>query len=541
MNGKPTFSPLSSTARRLRDPHADLLRDTRGLRRELAAARETWLAALSIEKKEDCLFEFEMLLKALACWGNPRNHPVPWPREPLRERNFRSHLEVARQCIDRALVLCDRLIGTGKSGLGYLRYLPLGFSDESRTHDTRESLIESPADCLAALRHVLASQREVLIGLSQLVHVSWRVFHASLHPLLREVQRNTYFNPLALLEFRPEYDRIRALEVLECIQFMEHDAAHRLVALTFLAHFRLLRVLQLAQTTSLGASSEAPCAWALFSVARAEARALDTVLRRRAPSLLADAIQHNTLRVAARDLQGRFEDLVRETHRGVRLRASLDSMGASVTAEFRRAFERSFAGRALDATGLAENATMSTVCTSLRDLLMANVIGLVRALRGAAEPERVFTDRSARRAGVEKLRQSAWIFGVITRAFVSGARAARQRDADTWSTGPSLRLVRDYIAYFNVLGRSLAWETEYASAERLGLTLYGLAEVDWVDVGQLDTVIAECEAFGAWLFEVHTKLSKREELEKVPFDKQTAGEVLRAHLGRAKTETIVMA
>lgn len=67
----------SAGARRVRDPYADLLRDTRGLRKEQAAAREAWFAGLAWDRKEESLFELEMLLKGLVCFANPRNHPGP--------------------------------------------------------------------------------------------------------------------------------------------------------------------------------------------------------------------------------------------------------------------------------------------------------------------------------------------------------------------------------------------------------------------------------------------------------------------------------
>ncbi len=530
MNDRKTPNPLTSTARRLRDPHADLLRDTRGLRRELAAARETWLAALSLDKKEETLFELEMLLKAIACWGNPRNHPARRPLPRLRDRDFRPHLNVALQCVDRALELCDRLLGPGKAGPGHLRHLPLGFSEEPRAAEAREAQLESPVDALAALRHALATQREVMLGLSGLATVPWRVFYASLQGSLREVARNTYFNPLALLEFRPEYDRVRALEVLECIQFMEHDAAHRLVALAFLGHFRLLRLLQLAQATAVSSAEGATRAWALLAAARAEARALITVLRHRAPSLLGDAIQQHTLRIPAPDLRARFDGLARETDRAARLRGTLDAMGASLWAELRRAFEQRLPPCEPEVDARALGAATTEATAALRDALMANVTGLVRALRGVVEPERVFTDRGARKAGSERLRQSTWAFALVTRAFVLRAREARKADADLWSSGPSLRFVRDYLGYFGAMGRALAWETDYAHADRLSLTLYALADVDWLDGPQLDAAVAECEAFAAWLSDAHEKTSRRDELAGAPFDKRDAAEALRAYM-----------
>ena len=58
-----------------RNAYAELLRDTRGLRREQQQAREAWFARLAADKKDETLFELEILLKGVACFANPRNHP----------------------------------------------------------------------------------------------------------------------------------------------------------------------------------------------------------------------------------------------------------------------------------------------------------------------------------------------------------------------------------------------------------------------------------------------------------------------------------
>lgn len=66
-----------------RDVYANLLRDTRALRRDQSSARDGWYASLAWEKKEDTLFELEMLLKGVTCFGNPRNHPGTQDRKSV--------------------------------------------------------------------------------------------------------------------------------------------------------------------------------------------------------------------------------------------------------------------------------------------------------------------------------------------------------------------------------------------------------------------------------------------------------------------------
>ena len=66
----PRLSALASK----RDAYADLLHDTRGLRGEEQQARDLFVSKLGQERR-DQLFELEVLLKSMACFSNPRNHP----------------------------------------------------------------------------------------------------------------------------------------------------------------------------------------------------------------------------------------------------------------------------------------------------------------------------------------------------------------------------------------------------------------------------------------------------------------------------------
>src|SRR5689334_6234305 len=88
-----------STRFKIRDPYADLLRDTRSLGREQVAARDAWYGSLGLERKEETLFEIEMLLKGLVCFSNPRNYPGLTRRGPVSALNFHEELVIARQCI----------------------------------------------------------------------------------------------------------------------------------------------------------------------------------------------------------------------------------------------------------------------------------------------------------------------------------------------------------------------------------------------------------------------------------------------------------
>ena len=90
--------------------------------------------------------------------------------------------------------------------------------------------------------------------------------------------------PLSALEFRPEFDRIPSTQVLELIQSVPSEQAHRLVALTFLSLFRMLRYLRLLDSIAIDHSERrvAGRAYLVLAVLRSDARALSNYLRRRA-------------------------------------------------------------------------------------------------------------------------------------------------------------------------------------------------------------------------------------------------------------------
>lgn len=520
----PRSEPTAS--RRVRDPYADLLRDTRGLRREQAAARDAWYAGLSLDRKEDVLFELEMLLKGLAQWSNTRNHPNVGARDPLYVRNFRPHVAVARAVVTRAIALCTQLLGSTRGSGVLARNLPVGFIEEPR--GDRAEATETPDASLSAVRQSLTIASELLAGLLRVDHVSYRLFYASLAGVTRDISRNAFFNPLFALEFRPEFDRVRVPDVLDGILSVDGEIAHRLVALTCLGALRLHRMASLASSTVTDPSGVAR-AWALLAAIRADAVALSRVLRLRASAMLADSLERDLMRVPATDVRNRYEAVARDCDRVTRLRAVLLTAGECLRAEARRLV--SVRVPACDAAVPTHEVStaMLSACSRLRDALQGIVVTLTRTLRGAGDPERIFGDRWARAAAGERLRQTAWLFTVVTRAFVTRARSANTDDQ--WSVGPDLGFVNDYLGYFRALGAGLVLETEYGKGEQLTEAIIGLRDTDWIDNSRLAAAVAECESFAAHLHGVVEHAGQREELRGVPLDKGAAGETLKMYLG----------
>src|SRR6185369_13491504 len=136
---------------------------------------------------------------------------------------------------------------------------------------------------------------EVTNGLLRLSRLPYRLFYAHLATAMREIAQSAFFNPLSALEFRPEFDRIASAQVLELIQGVPGEQAHRLVALTFLSMFRMLRYLKLLEAIAADHTERrvAGRAYLVLSVLRSDARALSNFLRKRAGALLAESYERD--------------------------------------------------------------------------------------------------------------------------------------------------------------------------------------------------------------------------------------------------------
>jgi len=301
------------------DPYSALLSGTRAIHREHRVLRESWLEELSLENKDDVLFEFEVLLKATACFSNPRNHPGPPRRALVVTQDFRVALQTYHDGLDRAVQLARQLLGSLDRAFVFHRYLETMLPEDNARYRllTQGAQQNTPQESLITLRHGLTSANEVLEGMLRTPRVSFRLFHALLASVCREIDRSAFFNPLNALEFRPEFDRIKSAQVLDLIRSVPGAEAHRLVALTFLSLFRMLRYLTLLGR--IGGDVErrrqqVGSTYLVLSVLRSDARALSDYLRQNSGLLLAEGFERDVKRLG-------YPRSIRESARG---RAPLD-------------------------------------------------------------------------------------------------------------------------------------------------------------------------------------------------------------------------
>ena len=516
------------------DPYSALLSGTRAIHREHRVLRESWLEELSLENKDDVLFEFEVLLKATACFSNPRNHPGPPRRALVVTQDFRFALQTYHDGLERAIQLARHLLGQLDRAFVFHRYLETMLpEDNARTRLlTQGAQQNTPQESLVTLRHGLTSANEVLEGMLRTPRVSFRLFHALLATVYREIDRSAFFNPLNALEFRPEFDRIKSAQVLELIRSVPGAEAHRLVALTFLSLFRMLRYLTLL--TRIGGDVErrrqqVGSTYLILSVLRSDARALSDYLRQNSGLLLAEGFERDVMGLDAAEIRGKSAVLRAGGHRLIGIRSALQGIAGSLRLEMRRAFQHDLP--ALDAnTRASDLRTRIDVCVeNLRPALQNAVLFLGKALGASFEDGSVFDDQAARRETSERLRRDVWMFAQIVRAFSS--KAQHSPNEDRWAALHNFQYVREFLAYFRAMGYPLLRSTDYPRFDAFMAAMSGLEDTDLVDPARLEAAIDECVAFHGFLLALFEDISKRDELVGIAFDRRAAAGSLRLYLG----------
>jgi hypothetical protein len=518
------------------DVYDDLLRDTRGLRREQAASRDAWLARLPVEHKIEQLFELEVLLKGFACFANPRNHPGPPRRAPSIAQDFREHTTLVREALGRVVQTCRVLLADRDRAFVFQRYLQTVLPDDrALTRLVGDEGGEDPERSLLVLRHGMTNLLEVATGVTRLPRVPFRLFFGLLAMAQREVTQSTYFNPLRALEFRPEFDRVTNAQMLGLVRDLRGDGVRRLVALTVLSLFRMLRYLALVERVAHEGGDapkrSAAAAYLALSVLRSDARALSGYLRRRAGPLLADGYELDVFDVPANELSENYERLLTRGHELRDIKATLGGLSANLRLETRKAFERDFPS--LDpAPGPDEfRAAVQRAVSSLRPALQNATLFVGRSLGARLDANRVFDDEAAPRGTSERLRRDVWMFAQIVRAFATKARSATAEANDVWLAGSPLRFVREFMPYFRAMGYPLLRATDYPRVHAFAGAIERLRDIDLLDASRLQSAIDEAERFHKYLVDLFDGIGRREELVGVVFDRRAAAESLKLYLG----------
>jgi hypothetical protein len=323
--------------------------------------------------------------------------------------------------------------------------------------------------------------------------------------------------------------------MLELMRTVSGEHARRLVALTVLSLFRMLRYISLSESIVREPTDShkrsISLVYLVLSVLRSDARALAGYLRKRAGPLLASGFEDDVFRMSSIEIAVGYESLLARGHELRDVKATLEGVSASMRLEMRRAFERDFP--ALDAAPSLDEVRTAVQCltANLRPALQHAVMFLGRSLGARLDARGVFDDETARRTLSERLRRDVWMFAQIVRAFAVKARAVRADGQERWLGGSPLTFAREFMAYFRAMGYPLLRAADYPHVDAFLDAMANLRDADLLDPARLDVAVEEAERFLGFLTELFEAIGRRDELAQIPFNRRAAAEALKLYLG----------
>ena len=197
--------------------------------RGLLAERRKWFRSLEVERKQEKLFELEVLLKGLVRYSNLNNHPIK-NRSDLLTRDFGAELEVVRNALVRTVILIRSLLPESEANiLHFQNYVETRLlSDYQRAQILSRAISQrTPLESLYILCYSLVDFSELSSSLLLLDEKRYQVFYYLEQMIAREITANKYFNPFRALGFIPHYDVVRSPRITQVINRIEEQGVSR--------------------------------------------------------------------------------------------------------------------------------------------------------------------------------------------------------------------------------------------------------------------------------------------------------------------------
>jgi hypothetical protein len=473
----PAASPATG-----RDFYADLMRASQTARAGFLAERERWLRGVPVEGREELLFEFEMLLRAVERYLN-LNTVVDARDRPLVTRDFHEELADVRDAMDRAIRVARHLQDPDSDQkMVFRKYVETQLADDR----IRRALIEeeldqeTPPESLFVLREAFDALKNLLDHLLKLPVANLGLFQDVGKLALREIVLNRYFRPFRPLEFRVEYDRLRSVRLLDTLGSLPEDQ-RTLFATAFLGLFRLLHYL--AYVDAEGQPPYSRRVRVLLALVRSEANSLAAWMHAElSPKAGSKSLQAATLRAA--------RDIARETERVAReVLVNLD--------------------RDMEAPARA--------AAAFTTLLRTQVVVLVETLApNGGLDDGVFDELMSPQEAALRLRKDLWVYAQLCRTAETHLRAE-----DVPAAERALDALKAFLDYFHAGGYQLLRYGDYDAFDRFTALL---VELPWPPEGPgIRARLAEdLRRFTQTLESTFHAVSRRTLLQGRGFDRQEA-------------------
>jgi hypothetical protein len=460
--------------------------------------RNRWFFSLEVEKKQEKLFELEVLLKGLDRFFNLDNQPISDPEQVL-SRDFANELRILRNAVFRVIILSRILLPDREArSLHFKNYVETRLaSDFQRAQIIERTLSQrTPVESLYVLCHSFINFHELLNNLLKLQDQSYFIFHHLEQLISREIAANRFFNPFKAAGFAPHYDVIQSSRISRIVRTIPDPNAKRYISMSFLMLYKLLRYLSFipSDSTDLDTLKNSLLIYALI----------------RSEGLLIGGLFENEL---SRQIS-RAHGISRSTRDD--LLKLLDPCAYQINSEIYKIFQLELK----DAATQEDPNILRTGITRSRGLLTNMFQQIIVQLAQIFEPELegkdLFRDYISRLEQSLKLRKDVWLFKRIIENLEAVIEECEPR-AEHVPIIEAIKTLRNFIFYYQNISFQFVRSADRDDFDFFFQIVDGLPPSAAESPENFEPFKRELHSFKLFLETTLTNINNRSELRGLPF------------------------
>lgn len=475
--------------------------------REIINQRNQWFHCLEAPKKQQKLFELEVLLKGLDRFFNLANQPIS-QRDGIVNRDFTNEINVIRNTVGRLVRLLQSLLPEEDNrALHFRNYIESRLlSDYQRAKLIERALLQrTPEESLYVLCHSFINFQEVLQAVTSQAKNSYFIFYNVEQLIAREIAGSRFFNPFRAAGFAPHYDVIRSPRFARAARGIGDPTLRKHFSVIFLMMFKLLRYLTFVnpEVKNLEPLKDSLL---IFALIHSESQLLIDLMEQEMPALV----------------RGR-DSLPPEMKQS--LLGHLDSIAYQLTVELKKIFELELR----DGAQSEEVNLLRTGITRSRGLLaniyQQGIVSLIQVFEPDLPGREVFPDFVSRLEESLKLRRDVWLFHKVIENLERVIEEARAK-GEVIPIIESIKTLRNFIFYYQNLSFQLVRCYDRDEFQEFFQRVDKFAVADVEHPSRMEHFKTDLHAFKMFLETTLANINNRAELQGIPFGTEEGERIL---------------
>jgi len=466
--------------------------------RDLAKIRTQWLTGLRLENRAEKLFELEVMLKGIDRFFNIQNLPLNSEDNPIR-MNFVNEVGIACLGFTRITEISRRFLEASERSYYQFRYYVESelLGDLARSRVIEHSLSQStPEESLMLVYSSFLGLKNLCSELSRLKEVHYPLFFHLGSLTSRAIVQSKFFNPITLVEFRPEFDQVANRVVRRAVRGIADLEARRMVSVVILAFYRLLHYLGYIDQYS-DDLTRLKQGLIIFALVNSEARHLISYLEM--------------------ELKPKLEKSKNAEARGFSVLA--DALGFQFNMELRKVNHS-------ELVGASKHTEVDPIKTSvenskgiLGNFLMQSIVQMAQALNPEIKGEEIFPDFISKKEQSNRLREELAVFKILMDKFEEITESTME-GASLKNFIKYLKIQKSYVRYMEKHTVKLIRYGDLIEFRKYFSKINGLSTDDLHRMDKLEEFKMESKFFKIFLETTLGHVAQRSELHGEPLDEK---------------------